>query len=109
MTGAGQLVRQRFRDFFFFFLFKLIYLAVLGVSCGSQAPPVSCEILCCSAQALWLRHLGLAASRSGAWRILAPCPGIEPVSPVARLTLNHWTSREVPRHFSCTLAKPFPH
>ena len=52
MTGAGLPVRQRFRDFSFLFLFKLIYLAVLGLSCGSQASPVSCEILCCSAQAL---------------------------------------------------------
>ena len=53
MTEAGLLVRQRFRDFsFLFFLFKLIYLAVLGLSCGSKASPVSCEILCCSAQAL---------------------------------------------------------
>lgn len=83
MTGAGLLVRQRFRDFFFFLL-KLIYLAVLGVRCGSQAPPVSCETLCCSAQALWLRHSGVAASRSGAWSILAPCPRIEPASPVSQ-------------------------
>ena len=34
--------------------------------------------------------------------ILVPPPGIEPMSPTLRQTLNHWTTREVPRHLFIT-------
>ena len=30
--------------------------------------------------------------------ILVPQPGIEPTHPVLEGSLNHWTTREVPRH-----------
>ena len=41
-------------NFLFLFLIVFIYLAALGLSCGTWD-------LCCSAQAIWLQHVGLVS------------------------------------------------
>ena len=41
--------------------------------------------------------------QAAACGILVPQPGIEPMSPTLRQTLNHWTTREVSKHLFITL------
>ena len=67
----------------FCILFLLIYLAVLGLSCGKCS--LFCSCYCCGIQTL-----------SFSMQNLVPCPGIEP-SPTALETqsLSYRTTRKV--------------
>ena len=65
-------------------LFKFIYLAALGLSCGNQDRQSS------------LRHVGSFFLSCSMWE-LVPWPGIEPgPCTLGSWSLSHWTTREVP-------------
>ena len=59
-----------------------------GLSCGTQDLLLQCIDSLVVARGL--------SSYSSACEVIVPQPGAEPASPAKR-TLNHWTTREVPR------------
>ena len=65
--------------FFYFFIFLIVYLLALGLSCGTRT------------------------LNSGLWD-LVPWSGIEPeLSALGEWSLSHWTTREVPKTFTTPL------